>query len=173
MPLLASIGPNLWNDTDWPPYASMLLIEIHELVDGQSDAETYTSNFAFRLLYNGRILTHLVDGCHESSELCDIVHFKSKVDPIATRETDCSVPPIASVESPLSLSSTGGVALFVSLICLSSFLGSVTTYVILRKASPGSSGRRKKVDHDGAAWHSNDGGLELREGDFADEPDGT
>jgi hypothetical protein len=28
MPLLASLGPNLWNDTDWPPYASMILIEV-------------------------------------------------------------------------------------------------------------------------------------------------
>ena len=28
MPLLASIGPKLWNEEDWPPYASMLLIEV-------------------------------------------------------------------------------------------------------------------------------------------------
>ena len=28
MPLLASLGANLWNDTDWPPYASMVLIEV-------------------------------------------------------------------------------------------------------------------------------------------------
>jgi hypothetical protein len=48
MPLLALIGPKLWNNTDWAPYASMLLIEIHhELIDGQSDPETYTSKLAF------------------------------------------------------------------------------------------------------------------------------
>jgi hypothetical protein len=28
MPLLASLGPNLWNDTDWASYASMILIEV-------------------------------------------------------------------------------------------------------------------------------------------------
>jgi hypothetical protein len=28
MPLLASLGSNLWNDTDWPSYASMILIEV-------------------------------------------------------------------------------------------------------------------------------------------------
>jgi hypothetical protein len=28
MPLLASIGPELWNDTDWVSYASMMLIEV-------------------------------------------------------------------------------------------------------------------------------------------------
>ncbi len=28
MPLLASIDPNLWNDTEWAPYASMMLVEV-------------------------------------------------------------------------------------------------------------------------------------------------
>jgi hypothetical protein len=28
MPLLASLDPGLWNDTDWAPYASMVLIEV-------------------------------------------------------------------------------------------------------------------------------------------------
>ena len=28
MPLLASLGPKLWNDTDWAPYASMMIIEV-------------------------------------------------------------------------------------------------------------------------------------------------
>lgn len=28
MPLLASIGPELWNDTDWASYASMMVIEV-------------------------------------------------------------------------------------------------------------------------------------------------
>lgn len=31
MPLLASIDPGLWNDTDWAPYASMMLIEVGPL----------------------------------------------------------------------------------------------------------------------------------------------
>jgi hypothetical protein len=28
MPLLASLDPALWNDTEWAPYASMMLIEV-------------------------------------------------------------------------------------------------------------------------------------------------
>jgi hypothetical protein len=40
-----------------------------------------------------KVLTLLVDNCHDNSELCDIVHLKAKVDPIATQDTDCSVPP--------------------------------------------------------------------------------
>jgi hypothetical protein len=31
MPLLASLGPNVWNDTQWPPYASMMIIEVRVL----------------------------------------------------------------------------------------------------------------------------------------------
>ena len=31
MPLLASIDPSLWNDTDWAPYASMMLIEVSQV----------------------------------------------------------------------------------------------------------------------------------------------
>ena len=32
IPLLASIGPKLWNSTEWPPYASMMIIEVRPLV---------------------------------------------------------------------------------------------------------------------------------------------
>jgi hypothetical protein len=28
MPLLASLGPRVWDRNDWPPYASMVLIEV-------------------------------------------------------------------------------------------------------------------------------------------------
>jgi hypothetical protein len=28
MPLLATLGPNVWDGSDWPPYASMVLIEV-------------------------------------------------------------------------------------------------------------------------------------------------
>ena len=31
MPLLASLGPKLWNDTDWASYASMFIIEVSRL----------------------------------------------------------------------------------------------------------------------------------------------
>jgi hypothetical protein len=177
MPLLASIGPKLWNDTDWAPYASMLLIEIHELIDGQSDPETHTSKLAFRLIYNGKVLTQLVDNCHDNSELCDLVHLKAKVDPIATRDTDCSIPPkgagswTSANYSLISLSSTEEIALFVALICISAVLGSSMTCYALSKISKNAIDGRK-VDHNDAAWNgSDDGGLELREGDFQDEQD--
>jgi hypothetical protein len=28
IPLLASLGPKVWNEKDWPPYASMMILEV-------------------------------------------------------------------------------------------------------------------------------------------------
>ena len=178
MPLLATLG--LWKDTEWAGYASMMLIEIHEIIDGRSDPDIYTSSFAFRLLYNGKILTPMVDGCHPDAELCDIVHLKAIVDPIATRDTDCSVRSQAPDDSPTSNASSDGTeqpsfwssftmttssALFVTLIVLSGFGGSAITFTILRKRFQTTTNNRR-VDY-GGAWSIDDDddyGLELTEG---------
>jgi len=180
MPLLASLGPELWKEKEWAPYASMMLIEIHELIDGRPDPDIYTSKFAFRLLFNGKILTPLIDGCHEDCELCDIVHFKAIVDPFATRDADCSVstapsggqaPEVpASSSSPasptgsssetkttaeriplLSMSTTAGMVVFATLVILSGFGGSAITFAVMRKSFV-RSGNGKPVDY-GVTWN--------------------
>ncbi|KAG7369191.1 histidine phosphatase superfamily branch 2 protein [Nitzschia inconspicua] len=175
MPLLASLGTRLWNDTDWVPYATLMTIEIHELIDRQSDAKVYTSNFAFRLLYNGKVLTALVQGCPENADLCDIIHFQSKVNPIATRNTDCSVPDDPTKGSGSagfwSLESSDGMALLATLVIVSGLCGSLLTLLTMNKRFSRYSGR-SKVDNNNA-WtidDDDDYGLELPEGDFQDEP---
>ena len=54
------------------PSASQMLIEHHFIVDSQ--------RHAFRLLWNGRVVSNRVTGCGSSSELCDLSvlfgHFK-------------------------------------------------------------------------------------------------
>jgi hypothetical protein len=174
MPLLASLGPNLWNDTDWAPYASMLVMELHQLVDdhGPSDPTMFTSNFALRLLYNGKILTPLLEGCPPNLELCDVVHFKALVDPIATRNTDCAsqlrlVPPS---HTWLSFSTTTGMAIIVTLVVLSGLLGSFLTLVIMKSRFLRYAGRTK-IDHDiEDSGGDDDYGLEMKEEDFCNEP---
>ena len=182
-------------------------MQIHELIDGRSDPEIFTSKFAFRLLYNGKILTPMVDGCHEECELCDIIHLKTILDPIARRDIECSVPSPSEdgatqdesssssstntgnwESSFLSLSTTTGIAVFVTLVVLSGFGGSAITFAIMRRRYINNtmSGRRR-VDY-GGAWDIDDdividydvdnddedyGGLEMREGragGFRDEP---
>ncbi len=151
--------------------------QIHELIDGRSDPEIYSSNFAFRLLYNGRILTPLVEGCHEDCELCDIKHFKAIVDPIATRDADCSAPAqdetaesssssaeTNDVPGLPSLVSTTGMALFVTLVLLSGFGGSALTFAVMRRRFNTVMNNRS-VDF-GGAWSIDEGyGLELTEGE--------
>ena len=138
-------------------------------MDDQSDPEMYPSKFAFRLIYNGKILTPLVDGCHEDCELCDIIHLKSKVDPIATRNTDCSVS-MADQNPAFSLDTNTGIAVYMLLVLLSGLLGGVVTCLIMRRNFTRAAGRRK-TDYSSAfdGDDANENGLELREGNFEDE----
>jgi len=86
-PLMMSLGEKVWNATDFPPYGSMMLIELHDVIDKKSGAPPgeFPSGKAFRLVYNGRVLTWLMDGCPENSHLCDASIFLDRVTPFATR----------------------------------------------------------------------------------------
>jgi hypothetical protein len=53
------------------------------------DRSIYESKFAFRLIYNGEVITQKMDGCLEDAELCDIKVFLKQVSPMATRKRDC------------------------------------------------------------------------------------
>ena len=75
MTLLASLGGNLY-DNSWPPYASMLNIELFDI---EWDANTpdeirrnFPTNLGFRLLYNGKAITEHVSGCMRDEEICDL-----------------------------------------------------------------------------------------------------
>jgi len=62
IPILASLGSRVY-DQKWPPYASMVILEIHKInLDDGKDDKVYSTDHAFRLLYNGNVLTHLMDG---------------------------------------------------------------------------------------------------------------
>ena len=128
----------------------------------------------------------MIDGCHEDAELCDIAHLKKILDPIATRDTDCTTSSSTSSEGPqgstsantgsseaeqptlLSLSATTGTALFVTLVLLSGVGGSALTFTIMRRRFNSAMDNRR-VDF-GGAWSIDDGddddhgGLELTEG---------
>eukprot|EP00560_Eucampia_antarctica_P008333 CAMPEP_0197826666 /NCGR_PEP_ID=MMETSP1437-20131217/3591_1 /TAXON_ID=49252 ORGANISM="Eucampia antarctica, Strain CCMP1452" /NCGR_SAMPLE_ID=MMETSP1437 /ASSEMBLY_ACC=CAM_ASM_001096 /LENGTH=611 /DNA_ID=CAMNT_0043427195 /DNA_START=140 /DNA_END=1975 /DNA_ORIENTATION=- len=95
MPILASLGKKLWNGIDLIPYASMLMIEIHEILDDDnngSDASLvlFPTKRAFRVLYNGKILTSKVDGCPVDSEICDLSILMNRIQSFATNEPDCT-----------------------------------------------------------------------------------
>jgi hypothetical protein len=145
IPLLASLD-GLY-DGKWPSYASMLLIEIHEInIDGRKNTQLYPSNFAFRLVYNGESLTHKLKliGCSEEADLCDIQHLLDHLSKFATLERACArrhpVQKMAKapfLQATEVLSSKTGLAAFLILMCTSAAAGALATLVYLNtNASP-------------------------------------
>ncbi len=79
MTLLASLGGDLYDSSSsdaWPPYASMLNIELFDLSWKSSASDEIRSNFptnvGFRMLYNGKPITEHITGCMRNEEICDI-----------------------------------------------------------------------------------------------------
>jgi hypothetical protein len=75
-PLLISLG--VW-DQNWTAYASMLIIEVHVIKGGNS---TFPSGHAFRLLYNGKVITDKITDCLD--DLCDLDILLHLTEPYAT-----------------------------------------------------------------------------------------
>eukprot|EP00457_Paulinella_chromatophora_P005149 gb/GEZN01005163.1/.p1 GENE.gb/GEZN01005163.1/~~gb/GEZN01005163.1/.p1 ORF type:complete len:573 (+),score=55.64 gb/GEZN01005163.1/:120-1721(+) len=62
---------SLWSENStWPPYASMLVLEVHILGAGRPEGVSH----AVRLLYNGEILTEQLPGCGRNNltSLCSL-----------------------------------------------------------------------------------------------------
>ena len=90
MPILATLGPDVWSGTEWSPYASMILIEIYEMRgNSKGQSAPFPSGYAFRLIYNGVVLTSRMDRCN--AELCDTNVLMDQVMPFAIfEERDCA-----------------------------------------------------------------------------------
>ncbi|KAL3795880.1 hypothetical protein HJC23_002151 [Cyclotella cryptica] len=88
MPILATLGQDVWSGSEWAPYASMVLIEVYEMLNSSKNSE-FPSGYAFRLIYNGEVLTSRMERC--SSELCDSQVLVSLVMQFAMfEERDCT-----------------------------------------------------------------------------------
>jgi Histidine phosphatase superfamily (branch 2) len=138
LPLLASIGA--WNDTEWVPYASMVLIELHELnVDGSTDKNVFPLGFAFRLIYNGEVITHRIKECPSDSELCDA----NVLIDYALQEANCdrkypdSVPYKDAITRTKEIVSTSeGVLYFLLVVSVSACIGGTLVYIYLIHCCP-------------------------------------
>lgn len=135
MSLMAALDKSLWDEADWPPYASLLVIEIHQM--SNFDKSIYPSERAFRLLYNGKVLTEKVDGCSSSIELCDISHFLKLASPVATNDRDCGEkePRLQKELNDIKhfLLTKDGLISASLLILFSAALGGIVTYYFLTK----------------------------------------
>lgn len=147
MPILATLGDKVWSGAEWSPYASMMQIEIHEMLI-YGEGSDFPSGFAFRLIYNGQVLTSKMDGCTEGSELCDSQVLTSHVMPFAKyQERDCA----RTTEAPLPddtgkmtemkaateslIAAPGGVWVVILLVIFSAALGSAMTVILNKRQS--------------------------------------
>ncbi len=145
MPLLATLGDEVWSGTEWAPYASMMLIEIHEIFNQDPN---FPSGYAFRLIYNGSVLTSKMDGCAKGSELCDSQILVKQVMPFAKyMERDCAAsisstvvvpPPADDMMTEMEMVThnlivaPGGVWVIVVLVLSSMAMGSAFTWCLMR-----------------------------------------
>jgi len=137
IPLLASIGVY---DESWPPYASMMVLEIHQInIDNRKNKDLYLTNNGFRLIYNGEVLTHKVAGCPPETDICDFSMLAVLLDEFATLDRDCArkYPVIETETNTVTqagkvLSTKLGLAAFLAVIMISAGVGAAGTIFVLR-----------------------------------------
>ena len=152
--LLSSLG--VWSIESWPPYASMVVIEIHEMVDDNYNRQKFKSGYAFRLIYDGKVLTSAVAGCGDGNpdndkngvnDLCDAQILLNHLSPIATRTMNCSLSDgdlnggdgrqhNAMVVAKDIVSDTVGILLLLVVVMASAFVGSICVYLYLTGTLP-------------------------------------
>ena len=144
MPLLASLGEGLWDGATWTPYASMFIIELHQ-IHGKAEndsSENYPSGKAFRLLYNGVVLTPRMEGCPTDGELCDVSVLVDRVTPFSKQIQDCNS---AQNEVDAKQRSSVGIGTLLLIIFLSAFLGCCGTLLLITKHEPISISSMKRI----------------------------
>jgi Histidine phosphatase superfamily (branch 2) len=135
IPLLAALG--VWNDTTWPSYASMIVIELHELnIDGKPDRKIYSTDYAFRLIYNGAVITQQIKECPNDLDLCDLAILNK----IVVVEGDCERKHADTVQYQDAVTRTReiistpqGIIYLLLLVCGSAFAGGTLTFVYLTR----------------------------------------
>jgi ubiquitin-like domain-containing CTD phosphatase 1 len=71
------------------------------MIDGLTDRAIYKSDFAFRLLSDGEVLTSKIKGCPADADLCDVQVLLDRVIPFATTNRNCARKPKSSPTQPL------------------------------------------------------------------------
>jgi Histidine phosphatase superfamily (branch 2) len=175
IPLLASLG--VWNDTAWPPYASMVIIELHEMnVDGNTNKKIFHSNYAFRLLYNGVVITSQVESCEPDLDLCDanvLVDYLLQEHNCARQYSDTIPYKDAVTRTKEIVSTHDGMLYFLLVVGISAGFGGSIVYIYLVKCFPKQYYNRAPDDEEDISVNGNVGGYRDRNDEYRTESPGT
>ncbi len=136
LPILATLGQDVWDGEEWAPYASMIVVELHNI---QNANDLFPSGKAFRIIYNGQVLTEKVDGCTSGKELCDITVLLQRLGDFAVMERDCKSRKIVEFdfdEMKSFMGVKGAVPLLILVVGTSGILGSLLTFYYLTRSFP-------------------------------------
>jgi len=160
IPLLASLGERVWDGNQWIPYASMMNIEIHDISLNNnatvSEISTLKKKFpslkAFRLIYNGVVLSEKIEGCTPASDLCDITFLMNQLLSFVNLDNSWSCALTNAEKETLStlyheftkevsratsfFHTAGGKVILFLLLALSAFLSSLLTFTIITRKCP-------------------------------------
>ena len=81
---LAAFGAG---DGKWPPFASLLALELYETGGGLN------RHHAIRLVYNGEVVTSRIERCSAYGELCPWPIFRSVAASLVPNASECAGPP--------------------------------------------------------------------------------
>lgn len=147
-----------WTGAEWPPYASMFLIELYEynMTDAfrsTAEGKWYDTGVVFRLIFNGKVISDSLDGCND--ELCDIaililhLYGDSSITDwdLRCEQTDTykslmsgdddevykPIPPVEEEDPQHALSTFGrNLGVFCALL-MSGMIGALITYSVMMK----------------------------------------
>ena len=165
---LASLG--MLENTQWPPYASMILVEIHEIIDGETDRSVFASKFAFRIIYNGQTITDQLEGCLNDAELCDVKVLTDLVAPFAKRDRNCDTSKsfMSTITGGSGNAVSSGAFHSFLLVLLGGLLGVVATWYYLT-GSLSCKTRHKRLGYSTTSSTLNEGGASLPPA-YSDDP---
>jgi hypothetical protein len=175
VPLLASLG--VWNDSAWPPYASMVVIELHEMnVDGNTNKKIFPTNFGFRLLYNGVAITSQIEACEPDLDLCNaniLVDYLLQEHNCARQYNDAIPYEDAVTRTKEIVSTYDGMLYFFLVVGISAGLGGISVYIYLVKCFPKQYYNRALDYDDENSTNGNFGGYRDRDDGFSTQSDGN
>ena len=91
-PMAPILGALRIGGAEFPRFNDLLAIELHMLTQARSsreDSHGHVTSHAVRLVHNGEVVSHLVEGCPSDSDLCPFAAFQATVADLVPTAAQC------------------------------------------------------------------------------------